>query len=283
MIKDKTLLKPVMPKEHGVWVMAFVPFLTAISIALPRSSQPKAPVLFFFGAVLSFFLAFTPLISVVKRIGKGRGAQWNDDRDLLWSAIYLVLSVLFFGYLLFSTRLWGILFFLVPIGAIFFIYCRLLVSGEHRDNITMDLLGAAGLCLVAPMVYYLSMERLELTALMIYIINLGFFSSRVMFAKLMIDLNRNDAALASFKSRRKYFRKISLWNVAVIHVLVVCSVMKIIPSLAITSLLPGSVYTWKQIISLKEKPNTRVVGFKEMGVALFFSAVLIYAYHRMPH
>ncbi|MBI5186090.1 MAG: YwiC-like family protein [Nitrospinae bacterium] len=278
MIKDSALLKPVTPKEHGVWVIGLVPFLTAAFIAFPRSGRSTTSLLFFLGAVVSFFMAFTPFISLLKRRGKGLELK-RDDRDLLWAAIYTVLAAIFFVYVLFSTKLLGLILFIVPIGAIFLFYCSLLVAGEHRDNLSMDLLGASGLCLVAPMVYYISLERLDITAIMIYVINLGFFSSRVMFAKLMIDLQKNDSVLADFKSRRKYFKKVSLWNVAVIHVLVACSVMKIIPSLAITSLLPGSVYTWKQIFSLKEKPNIRSVGFKEMGVALFFSAVLIYAYH----
>lgn len=275
---DASLLKPVMPREHGVWVIAFVPLLTALAISFPGSNQSIAPLAWFCGAVLLFFMSFTPFVNLMKKSGRGKHFT-VADRNFLWASIYLVFSALFFIHLLYAFRLWPLLLFLLPIGGIYSYYCHLLRQGENRDNLAMDILGAMGLCLVAPMVYYVAARRWDIPALMIYLINLGFFSTRIIFAKQMINLKEDDPALANFKSRRKYLRNVSILNVVIIHLLVLFSILKMIPAAAVTSLLPGSIYTWKQIFSLKKKPSIRGVGFKEMGVAFCFCAALIYAYH----
>ncbi len=274
---EANILKPVLPREHGVMVIAFVPLFTAIAISYPGAEHSLSSVGLFCCSVIFFFMSFSPLTIIIKKGKAGRNLE-SIDRNAAWSIIYLVLSLGFFVYLLAATQLYGLLFFLILIVPVFFFYCYLLAVGKNREYFSMNLLGAAILCLIAPMAYYVSLGQMDINALMIYIINLGFFSTRIIFAKKMLNLKDNDPVLASFKTRRKYLKKVSIFNVVVIHVLVLFSILKMIPATAVTSLLPGSIYTWKQIISLKEKPDIRNVGLKEMCVALFFSAVLIFSY-----
>jgi hypothetical protein len=185
----------IFPKEHGSWAILLVPFVIGAKIGGGFDIKTAL----FLISVLSIFLSYQPATMIAKSKLKISTENLKDAIKslFLFSPFALIPSLI----LIFYFKLYGLLIFGL-IGLLGFAV-QLILSKRNLDKTQGGQIFAMSLLvLTAPSAYYVQVGNFDLTMLQLYLLNLIFFGSGLIYVRMKIS------ALATkkinFHSRRNF-------------------------------------------------------------------------------
>jgi YwiC-like protein len=152
-----------LPKEHGAWVMLYVPFVLGVAVA----GHVYWPVILLLLSTTAMFISRESLLVCWQARARGRDTT-DAGRTLL---LYLALAAAFGLPLIFAFEL----FWLVPLGLIG--AALLLINGKQATQMeertmTGEIMAIGGLTMTAPAAYYAASGRWEMTAFWLWLLSM---------------------------------------------------------------------------------------------------------------
>src|SRR5262249_29826211 len=166
-----------LPKEHGAWVMLYVPFVLGVAVA----GRVNWPVLLLLLSATAVFISRESLLVYWRARARGRGAA-EAGRTLL---LYLALAAAFGSPLIFVFKL----FWLIPLGLIG--AALLLINGRQATRMEErtaagEIMAIGGLTMTASAAYYSASGRWEMTAFWLWLLSALYMASSVFYVKLRV-------------------------------------------------------------------------------------------------
>ena len=176
---------PPLPREHGAWAMFLVPLVIGLGVGYSRStisnsSNTGMVLLLFWLTALGFFLVRYPLMSVFKI----RDLSAQGDA-IYWSGIYGSVALVGGVALVLMTQLWW-LAILGLLGGVFLVAYLWLAVQRKETSVIGEWTAIAGAALTAPSAYLAITYSFNLTALMLYFLNVLFFGGTVYYIKFKV-------------------------------------------------------------------------------------------------
>jgi YwiC-like protein len=166
-----------LPKEHGAWVMLYVPFVLGVAVA----GRVNWPVLLLLLSTTVAFISRESLLVYLRARARGREAA-EAGRMLL---LYLALAAAFGSPLVVTFKL----FWLIPMGlagaALLLINGAQATRMEERST-AGEVMAIVGLTMTAPAAYYAAIGRWEMTAFWLWLLSALYMASSVFYIKLRV-------------------------------------------------------------------------------------------------
>ena len=174
----------IFPREHGAWGILLVPLATGASVGLLAGGRawPLAPLSI---AVLALFLLRTPVESWMGTAPVR--ARTHDEVALVRNTALALAAVSLTAllWLFWGGRNPGLLWIGAEAGAAFIAQTAVKRAGRSART-AAQMIGAAGLTLVAPAAYYVVSGRQDGAAWSLWIANLLFAANQIQFVQLRI-------------------------------------------------------------------------------------------------
>jgi hypothetical protein len=254
-MKMRATLK--LPKEHGAWVMLYVPLAVG---ALVASSAPLRLVLLALSVTFVFIARESLLIWWRAR---SRGQENNQARRFMLS--YLALAGVFGAPLLLVYHLhW---FFATALGALVLLAVNARQAVRHEDRtIGGEMMAIAGLTLTAPAAYYAASGTFDATALWLWALCALYFASSVFYVKLRVS---------TINPRLNEVRRQSWWRCAFFHAFLLTSllILSLTGSMnlfALAAFSPVLIRSFWHLARPVRRINLRKVGWLEIVYSVVF-------------
>lgn len=237
-MKNKLLIS----NQHGVWVMALLPFFYAMSLS-PFVWQS----VFLLLGWLSLYLMTYPFLALFK----GR----NLDLYKKWTLIYGLSTALLLSPALFlEPRLFFFGLAILPFVGVAIYY----VKTQNERALMNDLSGITIFSIIASGAYFFTAKTFDLQMLKVFTLPWLFFMATTLYVKTMLRERKNP----------RYYQASVL-----VHSLLLAGAFGLYPVLGL-SFLPAFL---RAIVLPKRKLSTKQVGLTEFGISLsFFIGLLIY-------
>jgi hypothetical protein len=246
-----------LPKEHGAWVMLYVPFVLGVAVA----GRVNWPVLFLLLSATAAFISRESLLAYWRARARGREAA-ESGRTL---SLYLALAAAFGSPLILIFEL----FWLIPLGLIG--AALLLINGKQATRMeergtTSEIMAIAGLTMTAPAAYYAASGRWEMTALWLWLLSALYMASSVFYIKLRVyRLNPRKQA-----EQRLALRSCAFYHSFLIVALPALSFAGSLGLFALIAFTPALVRTFLGMFMPKTTVNLMRAGIMEIAYSLIF-------------
>lgn len=252
---------PPPPREHGAWAMLVLPPLLGAATAWP----PGASALLLVAGLILLFLARHAAVPSAARAVQGKAiASGTLLPRLAWSVFYLAASL---GLLLLALRLTpplsrGATLSVVLATAVLGGAQTLLALAGRERSTAAEVLGMAGLALSAPLVAVASGAPLQGRAAGAGLLALAYFLMSLAYVRAVRRLWRGD---------RRAVGGCVAAHAALLLVLAGLWRLGWLPGLALLATAPVVVRAAGGLLS--PPPTLRALGFREIGVAVLFTAI----------
>jgi hypothetical protein len=267
---ERTLGRPIVPKEHGAWAVLFGAFVAGVGVA----GKVTVPVMLLLAAVTLLAFANGPISLILRPAGSQASAQ-DHRRVIGWLAIYAAGAAACLAPLFAVYRM----AFLLPFGmaAVCFFALRAFLVREKDDrSLTGELVGTAGLAMVGPTAHAVAVGDVQRVGAMLWLLLALFFASGIFYVRMRIRVllaQRKGAPAVSRGARR---------SCLVYHALL----LVLVPSLAAASLIPWAMLLafapaiWRAAAGLRRRDaalNLKRLGWSEVGLTAAFVVLLVIA------
>ena len=264
--------KPPLPKEHGSWAMFFIPLLLGMLIAPTWHWRSLALLVAAFG----LFLAREPLATLIRtrrRARNDRAYWWR------WIALYGGVALISGGWLVLAHELW----WLIGLGGVGLALLGVnfwLVARRQEMSVIGELVGISALALGAPLAYYAASGQFDLTAALLWLINLLYFGGTVFYIKLKVRQQPRQPAPNHLSERLLKAKACLTYQTLALSVTIFLAALQQLPLLAPLALLPATVkavygaWQWQDRKSL----NMMRLGVAEILHALTFTGLVVFAF-----
>jgi len=256
--------KPVMPKEHGMWVWVLLPPIVG-SFTVAGDVLRFFP---FFGAVLFWFLTFTPARIIYKN-SKRKTA--HSRPSLVWCGAYSALALLFTLWsVMGDIRMMAVFALFAPL---FYAGVRASHAGFHRTFL-FELAGIISLSFLSPAGAFAVTGHIGRPAMAVSILLLVFLLDRNFQARNSVrGINWLAVPPPSKTDFRKIFRK-NILNALLAAALAgfILFTMRIDATLLVP-FIPGLLATL--FFYAKPPSAVKVLGWTEMGLSAVFALLMI--------
>ena len=253
----------ILPTEHGSWSWLLVPFFVGTAVVQTFS----LPVWLVLIGGLAFFLLRQPA-TVWLRVRQGRGRQSDGPLALRLLLLLIILLLLCGIGLLLLDRL-IMLWLLLPFVTLMAFYLLASRSRQTTRSLKMELVGAAGLALMAPATMLAAVGRIDLTVWLLW----GLLAAQNVLGVFYVRQRIADT------HKRPFNKKPLLWSHLSGMILVGgTAVAGLIPWLAVVpfvGLLLRAVWASQQPRPIR---HIKKFGFLEIGVELLSGAFIAAGY-----
>lgn len=254
-------LKPPVPHEHGAWAMLYAPLLIAVVVL----GHFELSVFLFLVATTAIFLAHEPLAVLVKLNPKRPSSPQIFRESKWWLAIYSALALAATLPLILLYQRW----LLIPFGVVLLVFLTAhtyLASKREERTVGGEFLGVISLTFTAPGAYYVVTGRLDRFCLLLWALNIVYFTSSIFYVKMRVSrfAKKKDASRLT-------------WQCVNYHVLLTIGVAVMIWLgwiMAVVAYLPIIIRTFTAMKKEKGKLNLKRLGFAEMAYTLVFIVFL---------
>ncbi len=255
------LLRPIVPKEYGVWAMIYTPLVAVLIGAPPASAGPA--LLLVIAVTAAFFSQ-----GAFARLG-------GDRRTTLWLAVYVLVLGLSGASLVLVYRFVDLLW----IGLLAFLSWmvqtrRSRSAGKRIDrSVSGEILGVAGLASTGPAAYVISSGRLDPTAVGIWVAFTLHFVSGVFFVKMLVSSGRGSGTM-DWISRWQLGRAHLIYHLLLVVLLAVVLTRvggypALLFAVAWTPVCVRAVVGWARLSGTV--PPLRRIGRRELFYGLWFT------------
>lgn len=265
--KNKAFDIPL-PREHGAWVMLYVPVIIA---AFRAGAVPFIPFVLLLCAITGAFLVRHAAELVLR--GKGSNAT------KIWLTVYLAITVTCGGDLLFSANFSRLAIIFLAAAVLFGLHAWLAVTPSRKRldrTIWGELLGIAALCLTGPATWIVCISHTPLEAWLEWGACLLFFGSGIFHVKMLLDCGK----LSRSNTPDTYRRIVGASKLY--HLLIIP--LAFLPLLIIgvhgvwiaVAFLPAVFRAWQGILHPPYRiPSLKKVGYMETLYSVWFICFII--------
>ena len=166
----------VLPREHGTWMMFFLPFLLGMLLSGPEWLHIVLMIGWFF-----IFLTSTPLLTIIRKPSQ-------SDVMLPWVLKYSVIAVIFILPIvwLYPILLWGI-FFLLPLLLVNIYF----IKKKQERSLWNNLSGILIFSLGGTAAYVIGHGNITKEAFILLFITTLYFMSSAFYVKSLIRERKN--------------------------------------------------------------------------------------------
>jgi hypothetical protein len=246
-----------LPKEHGAWVMLYVPFVLGVAVA----DRVNWPVLLLLLSATAAFISRESLLVYWRARARGRDAA-EAGRML---SLYIALAAAFGSPLIFAFKL----FWLIPLGLVG--AALLLINGKQATRMeerttTGEIMAIAGLTMTAPAAYYAASGRWEMTAFWLWLLSALYMASSVFYIKLRVyRLNPRKQT-----EQRQAWRSCAFYHSFLIVALPALIFAGSLRLFAFIAFAPALVRTFWGMFNPKTKVNLMRAGILEIVYSVVF-------------
>ena len=271
--------KLLIPKEHGVWAMMYVPFIIGVWLA----GGFRLATLLLFIAITSGYCARTPFMTLFR---SWQTQKEEVNRAMFWLLGYVVLTIGTFAILF--VRMQSVSFIILFLSAaVFFIAHSYLTIRRFHRTVWGEIFGVIGLTLTAPLGYYSVLRQIDEMALILWFLNALFFSSSIFYVKLWVATHgqtkkpRFWGSLllrrinASNRRQATLYRNYIYYHLFLLVTIGVLLAFKLVPLLIFPVFSPIFVRMLIVISSLDKKLNIKQIGFAELGYSISFALLMV--------
>ena len=253
----------ILPAEHGSWAWLLVPFLVGTAVA----QTITLPVWLVLIGGLSLFLLRQPAtIWLRARQGRGRRSDEPLARKLL---LGLGSIALLCGIGLLWQGRFVLIWLLLPLAGLIMAYLQAAQGRQSTRTLRMELIGAAGLALMAPAAMLAAIGASYPTVWLLW----GLLAAQNVLGVFYVRQRIADT------HERPFQRRPLLWSHIVgLVVVLIAIVAELIPWLAglpFIGFLLRAFWTYQQPRPI---PNIKKFGFQEVGVELLSGALIAVGY-----
>jgi hypothetical protein len=205
----------------------------------------------------------------------------NTDRAYLWrwTLIYGGITALCGAWLVFSQQLW----LLVPIGifgGLLLAFHLWLVARRQEMSVVGELAGIFGLALGAPMAYYTAAGQMDLTALMLWIVNALYFGGTVFYIKLKVRQQPRQPAPPQLSERFVKAKACLGYQTIALTVVLLLVTLRLAPLLTPLALIPATVKVLWGAGQWQDKKSLSLMrlGMIEISHAVAFTVLVVIAF-----
>ncbi len=275
---SKKPLSILLPHEHGAWAMFLVPLVIGLALgfrhsALNNSTHTGIVVLVFLITAFGFFLVRYPLMLLVKTQNPKGERNW-----VLWIGVYGAMALLGGVTLLSITQIWSLVFIGLIGGGVLGVHLWLAMR-----RLEMSVLGEwtaiAGATLAAPGGYVFFAGAWNITAVMLYALNLLYFGGTVYYIKFKVrEQPRMTTPASNWRARLLAARAPILYTIIALIIVGILAMLGWLSAFAILAML---IPLPKVLIGALERP-TRVnlprLGVIEIAHSLAFMLLMMWAF-----
>jgi hypothetical protein len=263
------VLKPIIPREHGAWAVLLVPLIIGTHLGGGFGWS-----VFFFGlSSLGVFLSYLPAQALLRSVLRG-----TRDREKLivagkWTAIYLTAGIVFILPILVFGGRW--LLFPIGIVGIGCFLLNFLLTRRQPKTILSDLAAVLGVTLTGPSAYYIGRGQLDVTALVLWLLNILFFASCVFYVHMRIQALAVRRIEWNLRDRITCCGLNLVYHVMMIVILLFLVLERLMPSLALLAFVPITINAAWGTLKFASETDFRILGFTLLGHSVAFMALLI--------
>jgi len=276
--QQSTATLPPLPREHGAWAMFLVPLVIGLGVGVNRnvlnnSASTGMWILLLWLTALGVFLLRHALMLLLKA---------HDDKAqgdaIYWSGIYGAIALVGGLGLLIMTQLWGLAIFGALGGAALILYLRL-VSQRQEQSVIGEWTAIVGVALSAPSAYITITQSFDVTAGLLYVLNVLFFGGTVYYIKYKVrEQSKVTTAVSDRWTRLRAARAPILYTIVVAIIGAVLMFVSWLPWLGWVALL---VPLPKVFIGALERPthvNIQRLGLIEVAHSIVFASLVLWAW-----
>jgi hypothetical protein len=259
-------IKPVMPKEHGMWAWVLVPLFAGAGSV---SGAPLANGLPFIFGIFFWFLALTPARVIYKNVKRKIPIPMNIKR---WGVIYGVAGSLFF--LLTVMRDTSFIYLLLALAPIFYLGVRASYMGFQR-NFGFEIGGIAFLSLLTLVGAYAVTGKFGGASYGVWALTLIFLLDRNLQARNIVRSSpRDTGGKLPPKGELSVVFRINIF-IALLALALVSGALDLfgMKRIFFAPFLPGFLVTG--FFFIKPPSSLRQVGWTELFLAIAFVIILL--------
>lgn len=227
-------------------------------------------------AALGFFLLRHPLAVLVKT-----RKRVSDDKSYWrrWATIYAGVAGLSAAWLVLAHGLWW-LAAMGFLGAALLLFNLWLVARRQEMSLVGELSGIAALALGAPMAYYAANERLDSTAMLLWLVNLLYFGGTVFYIKLKVRQQPRLPAPPQLSERLVKAKACLAYQTAALTLMVALVTLQLAPLFTPLAFIPMTLKMLHGSWQWQDKKSLSLVrlGVIEIIHAIAFAILVMFAF-----
>jgi hypothetical protein len=256
-------MSPPIPKEHGAWAMLYAPLLVVVFVL----GRFELSLLLFWVTVTAAFLGHEPL-AILARLHPSQTRSAEKIRQArLWLFIYSALAAPALALLLFYYGRWHLL----TIGALLLALLSLhlfLTAKRVERKFAGEFLGVLSLTITAPAAYYVACGQFDKTSLLLWALNLLYFTSAIFYIKMRVS-----------RYAKKKEANLLTWQCALYHAaLLVCITSAAwfgwLSLFVAFAFAPITLRAFFAMMMEEKRLSLKRIGFAEIGYTLMFITFL---------
>lgn len=249
----------ILPAEHGSWSWLLVPFLVGTAV----SQTVSFPVWLVLVGGLAFFLLRQPA-TVWLRVRQGRGRK-SDGLLALRILLLLLAALLLCGAGLLLLQRQVMFWLLLPFMALMGLYLWAARSRQKTRSLKMELVGAAGLALMAPASMLAAAGQASGMVWLLW----GLLAAQNVLGVFYVRQRIADT------HQRPFNRKPLLWShILAVVVLAGTAAVGFVPWLAVVPFVGFFLRAVWTVQQPRPIPHIKKFGFSEIGVELLSGAFI---------
>lgn len=236
-------LKLVLPKEHGTWVMFFLPYALGVAFSNPTILHIPFLIGWFF-----LYLSATPWLSQLRNA--------NLRRQMLpWAITYSAIGLLFTVpvMVIYAELLW----FALVILPLFVVNITFVLRKQER-HLLNDLSGIAILSLGAPAAFVIGSGDPLWNGLLLWGVTIVYFFGTAFYVKSLIRERKNQS----------FHKKSHLYHTLMLLIPLLCGF-----SMLVLAFFPSALKDW--FTPRKRAIRPLVIGITEMCNAILFFILML--------
>ena len=254
--------------------MVFTPFF--ISAGVAWCFDVKMVLILF--ATFFIFLIRKPVEELFRPEIADKKSKISKKEVYSWLSIYFLFSCLFAAPLFFRYQLnWLLLFGLLFL--LFLLISIVQMRKKGQRSAFNELVGIAGLCMTAPIGYYVATGQLNITNFFIWCLMFLYYSRSVFYVKLRVRANYTKTKFCNMADKTTF-----AGNFICIHFFLIVAVYLL--SLAfktqwlIVAYIPISIQCMFGILNMGNKLNVRRLGYIEVFHSIGFGIMIVFICHK---
>jgi hypothetical protein len=246
-----------LPREHGAWVMLYVPMITGVLAAWSFSFR----VILFALSATFLFIARESLISWWRSYRRGE----RRVEALQRLGIYLSLAGLSIAPPIIADRL----FALVPlgVGALLLLAINAEMAAKREDRTILgEILAIAGLTMAAPAAHYVAEGTWDERAIWLWALSALYFASSVFYIKLRVNL----VNARKQDERKRVWRRCATYHAFLLVSLFLLATTDQFDHLALVAFAPAMTRASWSLVKVSGRLDLKRLGLLEILYSVVF-------------
>jgi hypothetical protein len=261
------LPQPIVTREHGSWAVLFVPIAIAVVIADGITWDIALVII----AALSAFMTYVP----AQMILRDRFRTKLDSSKLRAATFWLIVYALVGSTAVVPLAAKGY-WKLLPLG-MFAVICfalNFVLTRVRSKTVLSDLVAVAGLTTGAPAVLYVATGEFSGTTFFVWVLNVLFFGSSVVYVHMKIAATGFKGASLSLKQRLSLGILNVVYHLVVLGIVLLLVVFECSPTLLAMAFVPMTVHALYGTLKLSARVQFKRLGMLLLGHAILFAIVV---------